>query len=173
MAAVRLELPSGKSIDVTVERAGEADARDYVVRLPERSCQIALDAYDGDRGFVVAGHKVQRYCMLRRDDHVEVWVNGMTHRVKILQKTAKRHGTAEQAAPAGDIVATMPGTILKIEVAEGDRFVAHQPLVIMESMKMEMTLSSPRSGRVREIACQSGQLVEIGALLIRLETDEA
>lgn len=172
MAAVRLELSSGKSIDVTIERAGEADARAYVARLPDRTCLPSVCAYDGDRGFVVTDHRIQRYCTLRRGDHVEVWVNGVTHHIKILQRTAKRHGAAEQAGPAGDIVATMPGTVLKIEVAEGDQFAAHQPLVIMESMKMEMTLSSPRSGRVKEIACRSGQLVEIGALLIRLETDE-
>ncbi|KAB2945072.1 MAG: acetyl-CoA carboxylase biotin carboxyl carrier protein subunit, partial [Phycisphaerae bacterium] len=49
---------------------------------------------------------------------------------------------------AVEVKAPMPGTILKILVKPGDVVTAHQPLVVMESMKMEMTLSASGAGRV-------------------------
>lgn len=172
MARVRLELSTDESVDVSVERAGGGDTHHYIGRLPDRVLHVSLSPHDVDRGFLVHNHQVKRYVVLRRNDHIDVWINGTTHRLRLPSRTPRRHGAADHAAPVGDIVAAMPGTILKIEVAAGDRFVAHQPLVIMESMKMEMTLSSPRAGGVKEIACRAGQLVDIGALLIRVESDE-
>ncbi len=63
----------------------------------------------------------------------------------------------------------MPGTILKVFVSVGQRFEAHAPLVVMESMKMEMTLSAPHPGKVKEVACRPGQLVAMGAVLMRFD----
>ena len=63
----------------------------------------------------------------------------------------------------------MPGTILKILIDEGETFAAHEPIIIMESMKMEMSLSAPHAGRVTKIECQVDQLVDMGAVLARLE----
>ena len=108
----------------------------------------------------------------RSDDHVTVWVAGRVFQFRTTARVARRSGADKSALPAGDLTAPMPGTILKINVKAGDAFAAHQPLIIMESMKMEMTLSSPRAGRVREINCRAGELVELGRLLARLEDDD-
>jgi len=63
----------------------------------------------------------------------------------------------------------MPGSILHVNASPGDVFAAHAPLVVMVSMKMEMTLTVPHAGKVKEVCCQPGQLVEIGAVLMRFE----
>jgi pyruvate carboxylase len=68
----------------------------------------------------------------------------------------------------GDITALMPGKILRIEVSVGDTVEEKQTLAIMESMKMETALKAPRAGRVDEIHCQAGQVVEMGQLLITI-----
>lgn len=169
MPPVLLELPSTAPFEVTVER-NVRDGDDYLLRLPDRSLSITCRSRASDRGFLLIDHAIHRYCILRRNDHVEVWLGGRLYRVRIARRNAAaRAGHADHAPPAGDILATMPGTIIRIEVADGDAFAAHQPLIIMESMKMELTLSSPQPGRVQKIACQPGQLVDIGALLIRVE----
>jgi biotin carboxyl carrier protein len=65
--------------------------------------------------------------------------------------------------------APMPGLIVRVEVAVGDRVVAGQGLIVMEAMKMENELRAPTAGTVRAIAAAPGIAVEKGALLVELE----
>ena len=67
------------------------------------------------------------------------------------------------------VVAHITGTVWKIEVKLGDTVANEQTLVILESMKMEMPVEAPSSGRVSRIAVSEGQAVEEGDLLVELE----
>jgi 3-methylcrotonyl-CoA carboxylase alpha subunit len=69
-------------------------------------------------------------------------------------------------------VAPMPGTIVALKVAVGDRVVAGQPLLIMEGMKMELTLAAPVGGRVERVLCNEGDSVEADAVLIDIQPDQ-
>jgi biotin carboxyl carrier protein len=60
----------------------------------------------------------------------------------------------------------MPGKMVRILVESGQAVQADQGLVVMEAMKMENELRSPRAGRVREVHVREGQAVETGALLV-------
>ncbi len=65
-----------------------------------------------------------------------------------------------------DAVTTMlPGVVLKILVKPGDRVQAGDPVIIIESMKMENEIVSPRDGVVAEIFVKEGQRVEAGDVL--------
>ncbi len=77
----------------------------------------------------------------------------------------------EQALPAGctAVPAHIPGNIWKISVAAGDVVRDGDPLVILESMKMEVTVVASRAGRVREVRCTEGKPVNAGETLIVLE----
>ncbi|HEX6506834.1 MAG TPA: biotin/lipoyl-containing protein, partial [Chloroflexota bacterium] len=66
--------------------------------------------------------------------------------------------------------APMPGTIVKIVVAEGQTVEAREPLVILEAMKMEHVIEAPHAGVVRSILYREGDLVPAGAPLVRLES---
>ena len=68
-----------------------------------------------------------------------------------------------------EITAPMPGTILKVNVAAGQHFEAHSPLVIMESMKMEITVTAHAAGSVRELRAPPGRTVRSGDVIIVLE----
>lgn len=129
----------------------------------------AIETHPGG-GFLRLGGRVVRYQATRRGDSLLLWIDGEQHSVEIVPRTARRAGAgAGGSGPGGDVTAPMPGTVLKILVSEGDAFEAHQPLVIMESMKMEMTLSSPAQGKVRKVGCTVGELVDLGATLIAVE----
>jgi acetyl-CoA carboxylase biotin carboxyl carrier protein len=60
------------------------------------------------------------------------------------------------------------GSVWKIEVAVGDAVVEDDPLIILESMKMEIPLLAPRSGVVREILVAEGQPIAEGDTAIIL-----
>jgi acetyl-CoA carboxylase biotin carboxyl carrier protein len=67
------------------------------------------------------------------------------------------------------VKAHIAGTVWKVEVSVGDTVSEGQTVVILESMKMEMPVEAPSSGRVSRIVAASGQAVEEGALLLELE----
>ena len=63
----------------------------------------------------------------------------------------------------------MPGTVIKVLVAAGERVSARQALVVLEAMKMETPLVSPYDGIVRAVHVAEGDQVAGGALLVELD----
>lgn len=72
----------------------------------------------------------------------------------------------------GSIIAPMPGTIIAVPVSQGDGVVRGQPLVVIEAMKMEQTLSAPFDGIVTELRASPGTQVTEGVLLVRIEGED-
>ena len=67
------------------------------------------------------------------------------------------------------ILAPMPGKVVRVLVHAGDHVRVHQPLVVVEAMKMENELRAGRNGRVAAIHVQEGASVEAGALVVVIE----
>jgi biotin carboxyl carrier protein len=72
---------------------------------------------------------------------------------------------ARRADGPGRLTAPMPGRVVRVLEAPGAEVAAGQGLVVIEAMKMENELKSPRAGRLQEMAVREGQAVEAGALL--------
>lgn len=68
-----------------------------------------------------------------------------------------------------EIKAAMAGTVFKVEAAKGQDVSQGQPVVILESMKMEIPVESPDSGKVAELKVAEGDFVDEGDVLIILE----
>ncbi len=73
------------------------------------------------------------------------------------------------AAVEGDLRAPMPGSVLLVAVAEGDAVRAGDPVVVLESMKMELAITAPANGVVAEISVAVGDRVKQGQPLARVE----
>ena len=71
--------------------------------------------------------------------------------------------------PSGAAVAPMPGTVVAIDVAEGDSVDAGATLAVVEAMKMEHRLVAAEAGTVREIRCAVGDTVDEGAIVVVVE----
>ncbi|MCK5441235.1 MAG: acetyl-CoA carboxylase biotin carboxyl carrier protein subunit [Maribacter sp.] len=67
------------------------------------------------------------------------------------------------------IYAPMPGLILEINVREGQAVNENDPLLILEAMKMENVITSPRDGIVKSVSVEKGDAVEKKQLLIEFE----
>jgi 3-methylcrotonyl-CoA carboxylase alpha subunit len=155
---IRLENRPGPEADAFRVHAGShhldaeiADAGDGHVRVHVKGVSgEALVLVDGDRVFVGFG------------DH------GWDLHVEPLHQDESAHAE-EDAHP----VAPMPGTVVAISVAPGDRVEAGQTLLIMEGMKMELTLTAPVGGVVEQIHCEPGQSVEADAVLVDIRSDDA
>jgi biotin carboxyl carrier protein len=102
-----------------------------------------------------------------RDYSVRVGTN--RYRVELHDPRSWQRGRV----PAGsegpqDVRAPMPGKIVKLLVREGDEVQEDQGLLVMEAMKMQNELRSPRTGRVERIYVAEGAGAETGAPLVRL-----
>jgi len=67
------------------------------------------------------------------------------------------------------LAAHITGTVVRIEKRPGDPVQPGEPVVIIESMKMELPLEAQSAGRVREIRCREGEAVSEGDVLAVLE----
>jgi propionyl-CoA carboxylase alpha chain len=77
----------------------------------------------------------------------------------------------EQRA-AGALLAPMPGTVVRLAAAVGDRVTAGQPLLWLEAMKMEHQVAAPVDGTLTELRAAAGSQVDLGALLAVVEPAE-
>ena len=71
-----------------------------------------------------------------------------------------------------EIKAHITGVVFQITTRPGDRVQAGDPVIVLESMKMEIPVEAPRAGTVKEITCKTGQLVDMGAVLVKLDPME-
>ena len=72
----------------------------------------------------------------------------------------------KREAPAmTQVRSEVAGNVWKLEVAVGDAVAAGQPLLIVESMKMEIPVEAPRAGTVAEIRVREGDTVAEGAVV--------
>jgi acetyl/propionyl-CoA carboxylase alpha subunit len=76
---------------------------------------------------------------------------------------------ADGAHETSSLSAPMPGVVVRVLAAEGDRVEPRQPLVVLEAMKMETPLVSPYEAVVKRVHVAEGDRVAGGALLVELE----
>lgn len=73
------------------------------------------------------------------------------------------------AAAAGEkVAAPMPGTIVSVNVSEGQSVKKGDVLVVLEAMKMENEIKAPRDGSISSVAVSKGASVDTGATLVTI-----
>jgi acetyl/propionyl-CoA carboxylase alpha subunit len=107
------------------------------------------------------------------DGALHVWVDGRDVRVeRALLSEPEHHARRAAGAAAGglaSITAPMPGSVLRLEVSEGDEVTERGVLLVLEAMKMEHPVWAPFAGTVSHLACRAGQQVAAGDLLLELD----
>ncbi len=86
-----------------------------------------------------------------------------------LQVEATAHGS-HAGGGDGRVVSPMPGKVIEVRVEEGDAVESHQPLVVLEAMKMEQVVTAPYDAGIRSVEVRVGDQVTSGAVLVTLET---
>ncbi len=107
-----------------------------------------------------------------RDDGVEILMRGRLYTGNIVDERTQLMASRRVsfAPPAGDIAiaAPMPGLVLDILVKEGQEVTKGQTIVILESMKMQNELKTPRDGTVKSVDAKVGQSVEQHKVLVTI-----
>ncbi|MGE8679718.1 MAG: acetyl/propionyl/methylcrotonyl-CoA carboxylase subunit alpha [Achromobacter marplatensis] len=114
----------------------------------------------------LAGHENAGTVVLHAD-RAHVFGEGGVHVLELYDPLA--HAQDTQGEHGGGLTAPMPGKIISISVKAGDTVEKGQPLLVMEAMKMEHTISAPADGRVGEVFYGVGDQVTEGAELVSIE----
>jgi acetyl-CoA/propionyl-CoA carboxylase biotin carboxyl carrier protein len=103
--------------------------------------------------------------------HVNVLVPEPAHK-EIVRRRRERGGAAHHAGGRDAVVSLMQGTVLAVEVAEGDEVSAGQVVCIVEAMKMENEITAHRDGTITELSVEPGASVSTGQVICVIAQDE-
>ena len=127
-----------------------------------------LDALEGARHQLTLGASKQDIALVGPPSARHVFIAGGHHEI------GYRDPLAEAAVvddPQAELTAPMPGTIVAINHDAGAHVEAGTPILVMEAMKMELTIKAPASGTVVRYDCAVGDQVSEGAELFEFEAD--
>jgi acetyl-CoA/propionyl-CoA carboxylase biotin carboxyl carrier protein len=127
-----------------------AGTTDTTGALRERRVQAELD-----------GRRYDLKLLLPEPPHAE-----LARRRRERSRVGGAHGAAKDA-----VVSPMQGTVLAVEVADGDQVEAGQVLCIVEAMKMENEIAAHRSGRISGLSVAAGQPVKTGQVICMVQTE--
>lgn len=153
-------------ISVELSRSGEG----YRLHVDEQVIPVDLKTgADGHTWLTVNGESIEVVIATQGDD-VFIHLDGEAHQLRYehpLERLAHQAG----GAASDSVRAPMPGNIVSIAIKPGDAVSRGQTLLVMESMKMETTIVSPRDGVVAAVHFDRGQTFDRDALLLALEPE--
>ncbi|SDY89207.1 3-methylcrotonyl-CoA carboxylase alpha subunit [Lysobacter sp. yr284] len=103
-------------------------------------------------------------------DGARVVVHDGERRLRLDAVPVYRHESSAAGGSGNSVNAPMPGRVVVVKAAPGDAVEAGQEVMVIEAMKMELSLKAPRAGTIAEIRAAAGDFVEADAVLATLES---
>ncbi len=129
---------------------------------------VALSLDNRGRGkLVIDGRKLPVTVAVHGDQvfvHLDGGTHVLQHRDPLVRALAHAHGGALDEARA-----PMPGTVVSLLAAPGQQVVRGEPLLVMESMKLETTIVAWRDGVIDQVRVEPGQVFDRDAVLVTME----
>jgi 3-methylcrotonyl-CoA carboxylase alpha subunit len=172
-------------------RLGHAGARPLAFLDGERELALVAHGsggsyrieYDGEVARVEGARLVDGVLEARIDDRAHrlraqadaarVLVHDGSTRLRLASVEVFRRQDAAGGHGEDRVVAPMPGRVVVVKASAGDAVAAGQELLVLEAMKMELSLKAPREGTVAEVRAAEGEFVEADAVLVLLEPTAA
>ena len=143
----------GSAGNYRIEHAGQVHAIAGARRAEE---SLSLRIAEGARRFAIL------------DDDRFVLVHDAEQRLRLQPVAMYQHEQAAVTGGADTLVAPMPGRVVVVKATVGDEVEAGQELMVIEAMKMELSLKAPRAGTVSEVRAAAGDFVDADAVLVAL-----
>jgi biotin carboxyl carrier protein len=156
--------------ELEVKREGER----VFAQVDGRRYELTLREPEPGTYLLIAGGRVYE-CLVQADAaeraRVHVHVAQRSYEIRLTDPKRLRAGQSAgaQADGTAQIVAPMPGKVVRVLVEQGASVEAGEGLVVVEAMKMQNEMKSPRAGRVSELKAVVGGTVNAGDVLVVIE----
>ena len=156
---------SGKTHIVELERRGDGWQASV-----EGKSGIAADVTEITPNVVsvlLSGRSHEVYLTPSSSGQLQLLTGGLEFLAEVIDPRSwrgRRHGGTE-AEGRQQILAPMPGKVVRLLIKAGDTVVARQGLLVVEAMKMQNEIRSPKSGKVERVLVAEGQAVNAGEVL--------
>ncbi len=163
----------------------------YDVTIDGKSFRLELERADGRWHCRLDGREVRMDAVLARRDVLSLLIEGKAHEIKRERTATDMHlwvGGARYAAELRDprslrsrktvaedetgpkkLTAAMPGKVVRLLIREQDEVEAGQSILVVEAMKMQNEIKSPKKGIVQKIVAREGDNVNPGDVLAVVE----
>jgi acetyl/propionyl-CoA carboxylase alpha subunit len=111
------------------------------------------------------GDRIETFHCVQDAGGLHLFWQGVAYRLEAendAEHVAHRH-------VSGGLETPMPGKVIKVSVAPGQRVTKGQEVLVVEAMKMENAIRAPRDGTVRAVTARVGEMVSPGVVLVELE----
>ncbi|RDZ28118.1 acetyl/propionyl/methylcrotonyl-CoA carboxylase subunit alpha [Lysobacter silvisoli] len=150
-----------------LEVQAQGSAGDYRIDgIGAAAVQVQGARLDGDGLSLRIDGRARRFALL--GDGRRVVAHDGERRLRLQPVPMYRHEAAAAGGSGNNVVAPMPGRVVVVKAAAGDSVEAGQELMVIEAMKMELSLKAPRDGTVAEVRAAAGEFVEADAVLVAL-----
>lgn len=161
---------AGDQHELNIKREGarvfaEVDGREY---------ELWAQTLSAGEYLLLADARVYRCRVERKEtsgESVEVHVGNRAHNLKLFDPKRLRGAQIKGAVADGQaqIIAPMPGKIVRVLVEEGAEVAAGESIIVVEAMKMQNEMKSPKAGTVIQLRAETGATVNPGDVLAVIE----
>ncbi|HET8897522.1 MAG TPA: acetyl/propionyl/methylcrotonyl-CoA carboxylase subunit alpha [Rhodanobacteraceae bacterium] len=151
--------------DARFEIEAWGDTGNYRLQHGDTTCAVRGARYDGHTLTARFDAEAERHAL--RADARRVLLHDAAGQRWRLDRVAAYAWESKDAAGGNQVAAPMPGRIVLVKAKPGDVVEEGQELLIMEAMKMELTLKAPRAGTIENIDATQGEFVQADAVLVR------
>jgi biotin carboxyl carrier protein len=166
-----------------IQLTGAGGKRKHVVEIIRKGNVrgVSLDgqAVDADAvqiapnvvSVMIAGQSFELHISRSTDGTLKLLCGAHEYTAEIIDPRAwrgRKHGAVEVEGRQ-EILAPMPGKVVRVLAAVGDAVEAGQGLLVVEAMKMQNEIRSPKSGKVERLLVKEGQAVNAGEVLAWVE----
>ncbi len=117
------------------------------------------------------GHRT-RVVFAQAHDKLYLGSNGRVRTYSIMPTAEYARELAKAAGGGGEVKSDMPGAVSEVKVTKGDHVELGAPLLVMESMKLLITLNAPVAGIVTAVNVKQGDLINSGDVLVVVQSEE-
>jgi acetyl/propionyl-CoA carboxylase alpha subunit len=135
------------------------------VRIDGEEISATMETLADGSAMLAIGDRRHRISGTKRGNSILVAAGAMSAEYQIVEA---RGSSRQVGLTAPTVDAPMPGAVLKILVKEGAQVATNDPLIVLEAMKTETTLSAESPAVIKRVCVEVGQRVDHGATLIEL-----